>query len=325
MGLAGRSVTRADLVILLVTAAWSVNVVVVKVALHDSGPLFYAAVRFLLGGAGLWLLAWRLEGPVRRPRGRDLALVLTAAALGTAINQASFTGALALNSADFVALVQAATPLMVAGWLAAVSKQHFGRRVWVGFGLGLAGLALVVDTGGGARASALGIVVALIMPASWAAYLLVLPRLLRQYRPLTLSALVTFLGALMLLPFGAVEAVASPPRMSLGWLGLLAYSSLVAVVATTWLFLVGLERLGPARTSAYTYLQPFIAVVAAALLIGEAVLPLQLLGGAIMLVGVALGRPRPRRVGGSRGGSGAPQLSSSPPVAAPPEGVRPRA
>ena len=321
MGWARRSVSRADLLILLVTAAWSVNVVVVKVALHDSGPLFYAAVRFLLGGAGLWLLAWRLEGPIRLPRGRDLALVLTAAALGTAINQASFTGALALNSADFVALVQAATPLMVAGWLAAVSKQHFGRRVWVGLGLGLAGLALVVDTGGGARASVLGTVVALIMPTSWAAYLLVLPRLLRRYRPLTLSALVTLLGALMLLPFGALEAVASPPRVTPGWWGLLAYSSLVAVVATTWLFLLGLERLGPARTAAYTYLQPFMAVVAAAILIGEAVLPLQLLGGAIMLAGVALGRPRPRRVGEGRDGSGALAVASIPPAAAPPEGA----
>ena len=322
MGRVGRSVTRADLVILLVTAAWSVNVVVVKVALHDSGPLSYAAVRFLLGGVGLCLLAWRLEGPIRLPRGRDLALVLTAAALGTAINQASFTGALALNSADFVALVQAATPLMVAGWLAGVTKQHFGWRVWAGLGLCLAGLALVVDTGGGARASALGTVVALIMPVSWAAYLLVLPRLLRRHRPLTLSALVTILGALMLLPFGALEAVASPPRITLGWWGLLAYSSLVAVVATTWLFLLGMERLGPARTAAYTYLQPFMAVVAAAVLIGESVLPLQLLGGAIMLVGVTLGRPRPRRVGGSRGGSGAPVVTSSPPPAAPPEGVR---
>ena len=313
--------SRADLLILLVTAAWSVNVVVVKVALQDSGPLFYAAVRFLLGGAGLWLLARRFEGPIRLPRGRDLALVVTAAALGTAINQASFTGALALNSADFVALVQAATPLMVAGWLAAVTRQHFGRRVWLGLGLGLAGLALVVDTGGGARASGLGTVVALIMPASWAAYLLVLPRLLRHHRPLTLSALVTLLGALMLLPFGALEAVTSPPRITVGWWGLLAYSSLVAVVATTWLFLLALERLGPARTSTYTYLQPFMAVVAAALLIDEAVLPLQLLGGAIMLVGVALGRPRPRRVGGGRDGSGPLTVAPSPPTAAPPEGA----
>ena len=321
MGGARRSVSRADLLILLATATWSVNVVVVKVALHDSGPLFYAAVRFLLGGVGLWIVALRLEGPVRLPRGRDLALLLTAAALGTAINQASFTAALALNSADFVALIQAATPLLVAGWLATVSRERFRRRVWLGLGLGLAGLALVVDTGGGARVTWLGTLVALAMPVSWAAYLLVLPPLLRRYRPLTLSALVTVLGALMLLPFGAAQAVASPPRLTLGWWGLLAYSSLAAVVATTWLFLLALERLGPARTSAYSYLQPFLAVMAAAIMIGEPVLPLQLLGGAVMLVGVALGRPGPRRVGGGRDGAGRRAGASRRPAPAPPGGA----
>ena len=52
--------------------------------------------------------------------------------------------------------------------------------------------------------------------------------------------------------------------------------------------------MGPARTTVYSYLQPFLTVVAAGLLIGEPVLPLQLLGGVIMLVGVVMGGPRPR-------------------------------
>ncbi len=292
----GRGFGWGDLMILLATVTWSVNVVVVKVALGQSGPLTYSAIRFLLGGLGLWALARRVEGPLPRPRGGDLLLVLAAAALGTAINQASFTGALALNSADFVALVQAATPLLVAGWLATVARQRFGLRVWLGLTLGLAGLVLVVHTGGGTRATGLGTVVALVMPTSWAAYVLILPRLLRRYPPLSLSALVTLWGAVMLLPFGGVEAATAPPHISWPWLGLLAFSTLAAVVATTWLFLAALRRLGPVRTSAYTYLQPFVAVLSAALLIGEPVLPLQLLGGAVMLVGVAIGRPRPQRV-----------------------------
>jgi len=54
------------------------------------------------------------------------------------------------------------------------------------------------------------------------------------------------------------------------------------------------RRLGPARTAVYVYLQPFLAVIAAGILIGERILPLQLLGGVIMLIGVAWGRPRPR-------------------------------
>lgn len=279
---------------LAATLIWSVNVVVVKVALRDSGPLTYASVRFLVGGLGLWMLARRIEGPLPSLRGRELWLVLAAAAAGTAANQASFTGALALNSADFVALVQVATPLMVAAWLVARGSERFGKRVWLGLVVGLLGLVLVVDTGGGARVSWLGTLVALAAPTTWAVYLLLLPRLLRRYSPLSLSALVTLYGALMLLPFGVVEAALSPPRPTWGWLGLLAFSALGAVIVTNWTFLHGAARLGAARTAAYTYLQPFAAVLVAALLIGEPVVPLQLLGGVVMLVGIAIGRPRPR-------------------------------
>jgi hypothetical protein len=124
-------------------------------------------------------------------------------------------------------------------------------------------------------------------------YLLLLPRLLGRYRPLTLAAWVTVVGAVMLVPFGAVEALIRHPHVTGPWLGLLAYSALAAVALTAWLYLPGVRRLGSARTTVYSYLQPFVTVVAAGLLIGEPILPLQLLGGVIMLVGVAMGRPRP--------------------------------
>lgn len=286
-----------DVQVLVATLIWSVNVVVVKAALTQSGPLTYAAVRFLIGGLGLWLMARWIEGPLPSLRGRELWWVLAAAAAGTAANQASFTAALALNSADFVALIQVATPLMVAVWLALRGTERFGRRVWFGLLVGLAGLLLVVDTGGGAQVSWLGTLVALATPTTWAVYLLILPRLLGRYSALSLSALVTLYGALMLLPFGAVESVISPPRLSPGWFGLMAFSAIAAVVITNWAFLHGAARLGAARTAAYTYVQPFASVLAAALLIGERVVPLQLLGGVVMLLGIAVGRPRPRPAG----------------------------
>jgi drug/metabolite transporter (DMT)-like permease len=155
------------------------------------------------------------------------------------------------------------------------------------------GLVLVVGAGAATWSSWLVVLVALGNPLGWAVYLLLLPRLLGRYRPLTLAALVTMVAAVMLVPVGAVEALNRHPDVTGPWLGLLAYSALAAVALTTWLYLPGVRRLGAARTAVYSYLQPFLTVVAAGLLIGEPVLPLQLLGGVIMLVGVAMGRPRP--------------------------------
>jgi len=283
---------RGDLLVVAATVIWSVNVVVVKVALQGSGPLTYSTLRYIVGGLALLLLARFVDGPLRLPPQCDRWLLVALAASGVLVNQSSFTGALVLTSADNVAMIAATTPVLVAIWLAWRSRERFPRLVWAGLSLGLLGLGLVV--GAGHWSGLLGIGIALLNPLSFAVYLILLPRLLGRYRPLTLAALITVLGAVMLVPLGVVQTVASPPHPSLVWLGLLAYSSLGAVALTSWMYLRGLSRLGPARTAVYSYLQPFLAVVAAGLLIGEPLLPLQVLGGVIMLIGVAVGRPRAR-------------------------------
>jgi drug/metabolite transporter (DMT)-like permease len=289
----GRVFGWGDALVVAATIIWGINVVVVKLALTNSGPFTYSAVRYVLGGLALCGLARWLEGPLVRPRGTDAWLIAAAAATGVLINQASFAGALALTNADNIAMISGTTPLLVAGWLVWRGREHFGAKVWGGLGLGLVGLVLVVEAGGGAWSSWLVVLVALGNPLGWAVYLLLLPRLLGRYHPLTLAALITMVGAVMLVPFGAVEAVIRPPHVTGPWLGLLAYSALAAVALTTGLYLPGVRRLGPARTIVYSYLQPFVTVVAAGMLIGEPVLPLQLLGGVIMVVGVVMGRPRP--------------------------------
>jgi drug/metabolite transporter (DMT)-like permease len=281
-----------DVLVVAATIIWGVNVVVVKLALTDSGPFTYSAIRYVLGGLALCGLARWLEGPLRRPRGID-AWLIAAAAAAVLVNQAGFAGSLALTNADNIAMISGTAPLLVVGWLVWRGREHFGAKVWSGLGLGLVGLVLVVGAAGGTWSSWLVVPVALANPLGWAVYLLLLPRLLGRYRPLTLAALVTVGAAVMLVPFGAVEALNRHPHVTGPWLGLLAYSALAAVTLTTWLYLPGVRRLGPARTTVYSYLQPFLTVVAAGLLIGEPILPLQLLGGVIMLVGLAMGRPRP--------------------------------
>ncbi|HVB14520.1 MAG TPA: EamA family transporter [Candidatus Dormibacteraeota bacterium] len=79
---------RGDALILAATILWSVNIVVVKVALANSRPLTYSTLRFLLGGVCLWWLADRVEGPIRWPSRSEWWLISAAAA--TAAMMAAF-------------------------------------------------------------------------------------------------------------------------------------------------------------------------------------------------------------------------------------------
>jgi len=285
------AVRLADGAVLLATALWSLNIIVVKLGLQSAGPLTYSAGRFAVGGLVLLVLAHRLEGPLTLPRGRALGRVALVALLGVALNQAAFTYGLALTSADNVAMITAVTPLVVAAVVVWRHGLRLPLRVWVALGTGLVGVGLVVGAGGLSRGTLVGDLVSAGMPLSFAAYLLLLPPLLRRYRPLTLSAMVTVLGAVMLLPIGAVEAAATPVHWSWGFVGLWVFSALGAVAVTNFLFYAGLAVLGPARAAAYNYAMPFLGVLFAAVLIAEPIRPLQLLGGLLILGGVAFGRP----------------------------------
>ena len=65
------------------------------------------------------------------------------------------------------------------------------------------------------------------------------------------------------------------------------------MLVTNLLYFRSLRRVGAARATLYMYLQPFLAVVFAAVLLGEEVAVIQLAGGLVIIAGVALGRPRP--------------------------------
>jgi hypothetical protein len=95
--------------------------------------------------------------------------------------------------------------VLVAIWLAWRSRERFRTLAWVGLRLGPLGLGLVV--GAGHWSSRLGMGISLLNPLSWAVYLILLPRLLGPYRPLTLATLITVLGAVMLVPLGVVQVV----------------------------------------------------------------------------------------------------------------------
>jgi drug/metabolite transporter (DMT)-like permease len=257
------------------------------------------------------LLAHLVEGPIRWPSRSEWWLIAAAAATGIAVSQAAFTGALSLTSADFVAMFLGATPLLVTAWVAWQASERFAAKVWFGLAVGLVGVALVVLTAGGGHASWLGVFLAVGSPVTSAVYLLLLPRLLRSYRPLSLAAIITLAGAVMLAPFGLVEGIAHHPQVTWAWLGLLGFSVVGAVVAVNWLYLVAIRSLGPARTASYTYLEPFLTVAAAALLISEPVLPLQILGGVVILIGLAIGTPGPLGIAGPESGGGVvPQVAA---------------
>jgi drug/metabolite transporter (DMT)-like permease len=288
---ARRALPVGDLLALLTVAIWSLNVIVVKVAIHDVPPLVYTGARFVAGGL---LLAGvlRLRGGLAPISRRDLGPLALAALLGISGNQVAFTLALQHTTAVDVSLILGATPLMVAVWQALRLRERIGARAWAGLSVGGGGLAMVVAGGGGSHGALAGDLLALLAAALFTLYLDRLAHLMHRCPALPLSAWVTLLGALELVPVGAAEGAVAHPHWTLAVAGLAVYSSVLAVAVGNSAYYAGVQKLGPTRAAVYVYLQPFLGALFGVAILGETLRPVQLLGGVVVVLGVVGGRPR---------------------------------
>ena len=90
---------------------------------------------------------------------------------------------------------------------------------------------------------------------------------------------------------GAFASITAPLGEPSTWPGLL-YAGIAGAAFPSVLFIAGLRRIGAVRTSILMLLEPVVGVVLAALLLGETLVAVQVLGGALVLAGASLAQWR---------------------------------
>ncbi|HYA44193.1 MAG TPA: DMT family transporter [Acidimicrobiales bacterium] len=284
---------RYDAALLVCVAIWSLNFTAVKVGVSALTPLGFPVVQFALGSLVTVAIVLKLEG-LPRFRRRDLPLLSLTAVCGVTINQLSFVGAVNLTNASNVALVVGTVPLWTA-LIALVSRQERLTLLhWLALPSGLFGTALIVLGGEHAKAGSFslsGEVLALMAALTWSGYTVLIRPLMARYSALQISAFIMVIGELTLLPFGLPHVVNQNwPAVTLsGWLAV-TFSAVGAVAITNLLYYWAIAGVGPSRAALYAYLEPFLGVVFAFLILGEGITPTQLVGSVIVIVGVMLGR-----------------------------------
>jgi drug/metabolite transporter (DMT)-like permease len=210
--------------------------------------------------------------------------------------------ALERSPAAIVTLLVYSYPAMVACLSLALGRDRMHPMRSVALGLGSMGVALVVAAPVAAITIA-GAAAALASALLFAGYLVVVDAA-PTGSPTTIGAVVTTGTAISLAAVGlATDGLGRSPATWGGpWiaaLGLLQALSTVSYIAAT-------GRIGPTRTALADTLQPVFAVALAAVVLGDRLSPMQLAGGLMILVGVAVGvlprtGPGPSRPAGSLG------------------------
>jgi len=301
----------ADLVLLAAISIWALNFTVMKVGIGAISPLAFPVLRYGIGAVVMALVVRRREGSLRFAR-RDAGLFLIAGVLGITVNQICVVFALDLTTAANVALLSATQPIFTAVIATAVGDEILGRRHWLAVVLGMVGVVLIVDGGAGTSAGTsvaassapgggtglpLGELLALGVSLTAAASWVTIRRLVSRYSPYRILSAQMIIGTGFLLPVAAPSLVAedygSVPLV--GWAAL-AYSAILAGVVTNLLYYAGVRRVGASRAAVYQYLQSFLGVALAVVLLQEPFGLLQAVGGLVVVASVVLSRQDPRRL-----------------------------
>lgn len=271
-------------------AVWALNFTSVKYGItHGFSPIMFAAPRYALAGLMLGGFTLAREGSLRISR-RDLGALAAAALIGITLNQFSFAYALHFASAAAVALLFGTAPVLVALIAHFSGNERLGMRSWLGAGLSLAGVGLLIAGGGGVSGSLPGLLLALATAVTWAVYSVLAAPLMRRYSSYRLNATVTLLGSIPLFAIAAPK-LGSEHWSAIGPLAWLAFVySVVAYVFGNIIWFVAIRRVGPSHAALYINLEPFLGAVFAVVLLSEGLGLLQALGGVVIAVAIFVAR-----------------------------------
>jgi drug/metabolite transporter (DMT)-like permease len=288
--------------VLAVMVVWAANFVVVKDVLGSMPPVGFTFLRYTLAAASLLLiLRWSHE-PVRLPR-RDALRIGLLGGLGFGVYQILWTVGLTSIPAGDSALIIASTPVFTAVIAVLLGTDTLNVPRAIGVAMSFVGVVLVIAAGVGIELSGSPIGFALTLGATlcWATYTAFGAKVLRRYSPLVLTTWATIGGVVVLAPIGIAQ-LAQPGAVDVDdGTGLLAivlaivYSGVLAAALANVIVFRGVQLLGPTRITTIQALVPAFAVVLAYLFLQEPIRPVQVVGGAIIVAGVALTRRAPRR------------------------------
>jgi drug/metabolite transporter (DMT)-like permease len=241
------------------------------------------AARFVLAAAVFWaIVALR---PAARPPRRLVLACLALGAAGYAAQAGLFFTALQHIDASLTSLLLYTYPALVFCAAVALRREHFTRSKAAALVLASGGAALVLLGGGTGGLEATGVLLALGAAATYTTYILVADGIVARLDPFLMGALVTTGAAATFLVAGAASGSLEFAAVAGGWIWIVAIA-LLSTVLPIVTFVLGMKHVGASTASIVSTVEPVVTVTLAVALFSEALGPLQVLGGVLVLVAV---------------------------------------
>jgi drug/metabolite transporter (DMT)-like permease len=268
------------LLVIISAASFGTMAVLAPIAYQaGTNPITLLFLRFAIAGSVMAVVV-TARGIVF-PRGKLLLSLVLMGGLVYVTQSLVYFTALTMASPSLVALLLYLYPAVVAVLATLVLKEPLTRPKLIALALALIGMVLTIGPEG--RGGSLGVILALGAALIYSIYIVTGDKLLRQVSPLAATTVIMMAAGLV---YGGIVAIQgfNPPSTAVGWWAILA-TALFSVIAIGT-FMAGIERVGSTKAAVLSTVEPVVVVVLAALLLGEQVEPLRLVGGLCILLTV---------------------------------------
>ncbi len=264
---------------------WSSAFSSARIIVADAPPLTALAIRFLISGGLAIALALAMGQTWRMNRPQLRATVIFGICQNALYLGLNFV-AMQTIQAGLAAIIASSMPLLVAalGWI--FLRERIPALGIAGLFAGFSGVGVIMASRiGGGGVDPFGLSLCVLGALALAVATLTVRGASSGGNILMIVGLQMLVGSAAL---ALAAVVLEPWQVDWSWklIAAFAYTTLVPGLAATitWFFLVG--RIGAVRASTFHFLNPFLGVAIAAVVLDEALGPMDIVGVAIIMAGI---------------------------------------
>ena len=275
---------KAILMGLAFAAMWSSAFTSARIIVEFAPPLTALALRFLVSGVVGVSLAWTLGQSFRLSRRQWVGVLIFGVCQNALYLGLNFV-AMQTIEASLAAIVASTMPLLVAlvGWL--ILGQQIRPLGIAGLVAGVIGVALIMGARLQGGVDMFGIALCAIAVVSLTIATLAVMGASSGGNVLMIVGLQMLVGSAILWgPALALETF----DVTWNWQLIVAfiYTTLIPGLVATWVWFLLVGRIGAVKASTFHFLNPFLGVAAAAVLLGERLGPMDVIGVVIIAGGI---------------------------------------
>lgn len=277
---------KSDLILLLVALIWGSAFAAQRVAAEHLGPFLFNGSRFLVGGLVLLPLV-KFRPRIERRLFPWVVLAGSVLFLASFLQQAGMQYTTAGNAGFITGLYVVLVPMLMVFFL----RQKISWITWASALLATIG-TLLLSTGGGGLTLNPGDVLELIGAFAWAVHVLLVGWLARRVDVTSFVIGQNLISALLNLIFaGFMDLSTLPGLLPAGWAVL--YTGIFSVGIGYFLQGTGQKHAPPTDAALILSLESVFAAIFGFLFLSERLLPVQLLGCAMIMAAIVWVQLRP--------------------------------